>query len=51
MLENFKKFESLGTPKYLSELCSKIAANKKWTQKNVKEYFLNRIIDGRYIFD
>lgn len=51
MLEKFKKFESLGTPKYLSELCSKLAVNKKRTQKNVKEYFLNRIIDGRYIFD
>lgn len=51
MLEKFKSFENLGTPKYLSELCNKLTTNKKWTQQDVNDYFLHRTIDGRYIFD
>lgn len=51
MIEKFKNLENLGTPKYLSELCDKLVANKKRTQKNVQEYFQNRTIEWRYIFD
>ena len=50
MLEDLRKFENLGTPNYFYELLT-ILHDNKWTKQNVQEYFVNRIIDGKDIFD
>ncbi len=50
MLEELRKFENLGTPNYFHELLT-ILHNNKWTKQNVQEYFFNRIIDGKEIYD
>lgn len=52
MLKELSKYENLGTPTYFHELLRLLQDDeKRWTGKEVSEYFSNRIIDGRNIFD
>ena len=51
MLENLKKYENLGTPKYFWILLNQLKNNDLRTEKNIKSYFFNKIIDNKSIFD
>ena len=52
MLKELSHYENLGTPQYFWEFFHTLKkSNKAWTTKEVQEYFFNRIIDGRNIFD
>jgi hypothetical protein len=52
MLNEFSRYENLGTPKFFYELFCKLASNEQsWTTLNIKEYFYNRIIEKVSIFD
>jgi len=52
MLVELERYENLGTPSYFWELL-KILDEKKgnWTVEHVREYFFNRIVDGKSVFD
>ncbi|WP_419774164.1 toll/interleukin-1 receptor domain-containing protein [Halarcobacter sp.] len=49
MLKELSKYKNLGTPLYFRELFNKL--NKDITVQEVKEYFFNKTIDNRQIFD
>ena len=52
MLKELSHYENLGTPQYFWELFDVLEkSNQVWTRKEVQEYFFNRLIDGRNIFD
>ncbi len=52
MLGELSEYENLGTPGYFFELLSQLKKNEgKWTATNVREFFFNRIVDGRRVFD
>lgn len=52
MLKELNHYENLGTPKYFWELFNNLQNhNGLWTIKNAHEYFFNRIIDGKNVFD
>lgn len=52
MLKNLKRYENLGTPNYFLELLKLLkGGGKDWTKKNIQEYFFNRMIDERNVFD
>lgn len=51
MLKELKKYENLGTPTYFWELFEQLRDGNSWTFEDVSEYFFNKIIDGRSIFD
>lgn len=51
MLKELKKYDNLGTPAYFWEFMHLLNNDDSWTEKSIKEYFFNRIIDGRSIFD
>jgi len=52
MLNELSRYDNLGTPKIFHELFGKLANSEHaWTTLNVNEYFHNRIIDGKSIFD
>ena len=52
MLKELSHYENLGTPQYFWELFDILEkSNQVWTRKEVQEYFFNRLIDGRNIFD
>ncbi len=52
MLDALSRYENLGTPDYFWELLTQLkGGGGRWTERNVREYFSNRIIDGRAVFD
>lgn len=53
MLKELSIYENLGTPKYYFELFNLLNDKNQddWTSLNIQKYFLNRLIDGRSIFD
>lgn len=53
MLEDLRRFKNLGTPNYFFELFSILNSkqNINFTTKDIQEFFHNRTIDGRSIFD
>ncbi|MCB4761984.1 MAG: DUF3883 domain-containing protein [Sulfurovum sp.] len=51
MLEELKKYRNLGTPSYFWEFFCLFEKNKIWTESTIKEYFFNKRIDDRIIFD
>ena len=51
MLNELKKYDNLGTPGYFWEFMHLLNNADSWTEKSIKEYFFNKIIDGRSIFD
>lgn len=52
MLKELSKYDNLGTPAYFHELLRLLEeGEKKWTSDDIKEYFFNRVIDGRNTFD
>lgn len=52
MIEKLRKYDNLGTPQYYWELFHHLLeGNQKWTYKAAIDYFYNRIIDGRAVFD
>ena len=51
MLEEIRKYDNLGTPAYFWELFEQLKSDCPWKANQISEYFLNRIIDGRGIFD
>ena len=52
MLRELSEYDNLGTPRYFFELLIQLKNNEgKWTMNNVKEFFFNRIVDGRNVFD
>lgn len=51
MLSELSEYENLGTPKYFFELLTQLSNGQRWTKRNVNEYFFNKIIDGRNVFD
>lgn len=53
MIEDFRKFENLGSPKTFIFLFKNILENKKicWKEKELNHLFLNKYIDGQFIFD
>lgn len=51
MLKELRVFENLGTPNFHFELVFKIQNINYWTEIDIANYFYNRVIDGRSIFD
>ena len=53
MLKELSKYENLGTPSYHFQLLTTLRDNNDdtWQVKNISEYFHNRVIDDRSIFD
>jgi hypothetical protein len=52
MLKELSHYENLGTPQYFWELFDTLKkSNRTWTIKEVQEYFFNRVVDKRSIFD
>ena len=51
MLEELRRYENLGTPAYFGELFEQLKHADSWTEKSVSEYFYDRAIDGKVIFD
>lgn len=52
MLVELESYENLGTPSYFWELLKMLKVNDgRWTVNHVREYFFNRIIDGKSVFD
>jgi len=53
MLEDLSRYQNLGTPACHFQLLTLIAQNpsQKWDEKKVRDYFYNKVIDGRSIFD
>jgi len=49
MLIELSKYKNLGTPSYFNELFNILVANT--TEQEIKEYFFNKTIDNRQIFD
>ncbi len=52
MLKELKKYENLGTPKFFHELFQQLSSSDvQWTRDNIREYFYNKIVDTRAVFD
>ncbi|MGB6328502.1 MAG: toll/interleukin-1 receptor domain-containing protein [Halarcobacter sp.] len=51
MLKELSKYNNLGTPAYFYELFSVLNKNKRINEQDIKEYFFNKTIDNRQIFD
>lgn len=51
MLEELRKYKNLGTPEYFWELFEQLRNGDSWTTGEIEDYFYNKIIDGRSIFD
>jgi Domain of unknown function (DUF3883) len=53
MLEELRIYKNLGTPEYFFELANLLVShtNDVWTVKKIQQYFFNRVINGRSIFD
>lgn len=51
MIEELKVYKNLGTPSYYWELFDQLRKRSSWTIVEVSEFFHNRTIDGRDIFD
>jgi hypothetical protein len=53
MLNDLRKFDNLGTPTYFFGLCKEIANNDKisWRLPDLREFFFNKLVDGRSNFD
>ena len=53
MLEELSKYENLGTPQYFFELLNLLFDKPDgiWNESEIQRLFLNRIIDGRIVFD
>lgn len=52
MLDALSRYENLGTPDFFWELLSQLRQSEgRWTEQNVREYFSNRIINDRAVFD
>jgi len=52
MLEELKKYENLGSPKFFLELFTQLNSSEKpWKDEHVQGYFYNRIIGSSTIFD
>lgn len=52
MLKELNRYENLGTPKFFYELFQQLSiSDRGWTKDNIKEYFYNRIVENRAVFD
>lgn len=52
MLKELNQYDNLGSPKFFWELLCQLQNNKElWTTDNVRDYFFNRIIDEKSVFD
>lgn len=52
MLNALCKYENLGTPLYFFELFKQLKSHGNfWNTEDIQEYFFNRIIDGKRLFD
>ena len=52
MLRNLRRYENLGTPTYFHKLLRMLQSDSgQWTLDDIRQYFFNRIVDGRSIFD
>ncbi len=52
MLADLERYENLGTPSYFWELLKMLnEESEHWTVENIREYFFNRIVDGKSVFD
>lgn len=52
MLAELEHYENLGTPSYFWELLKMLGEkDEHWTVENIHEYFFNRIVDGKSVFD
>ncbi|WP_415396144.1 toll/interleukin-1 receptor domain-containing protein [Sulfurimonas sp. CS5] len=51
MLKELSKYNNLGTPSYFYDFFSLINKDKKITEQEIKEYFFNKTIDNRQVFD
>ena len=51
MLKELSKYNNLGTPRYFNELFSLLNKNKNILEQDVKDYFFNKTIDNKQIFD
>jgi Protein NO VEIN, C-terminal len=52
MLDALSRYENLGTPDFFWELLTRLKeGGGRWTEHNIREYFSNRIVDGRTVFD
>lgn len=50
MLKDFRKYNNLGSPQYFYELLS-LLKSQELKEKDIVDFFFNRSIDGRTIFD
>lgn len=50
MISEIIKFDNIGTPNYISEI-SNLIQNEDYNKKNISDFFINKIIDDRSIFD
>lgn len=50
MIKEIIKFENIGTPNYLVEL-SHLANKNLYNENNIRDFFINKRIDGNTIFD
>lgn len=51
MLEELKKYDNLGTPAYFWELFEQLRNGDSWTLDEISNYFFNKIIEDKSIFD
>lgn len=52
MLEELEQYENLGTPGYFWELLNNLKTDgSRWTVRDVRDHFYNRIVDGESVFD
>ncbi|MDB5257658.1 MAG: hypothetical protein JWM14_2353 [Chitinophagaceae bacterium] len=52
MLRELNRYDNLGTPKFFHELFQKLETpGCNWTSLNISDYFYNRIVDDKNIFD
>lgn len=51
MLEELKKYNNLWTPWFFWELFIQLNKEDSWTEKDISDYFYNKIIEDRSIFD
>ncbi len=52
MLKELKTYQNLGTPSFFFELFNKLKNDEaEWNESHIREFFFNRIIDDRNVFD
>ena len=53
MLTELRKYDNLGTPQYFFELFNSLKNDTSiiWSKRDVEQLFLNKIINGRSVFD